>query len=175
MPTSRSRAPDPDRRECFNALYQRHYVDVLRYAWRRVGADDAEDVAHDTFTVAWRRLEEIPGSAELPWLYKTAGNLIRNRRRQVERDAVIMTALPPSGEPDHAEAVHDRQAALQMLASLGDSDQELLRLVAWEGLDASQVAEVLGCRRAAVHLRLHRLRKRLERLPDAPAKGGPHR
>jgi RNA polymerase sigma-70 factor (ECF subfamily) len=92
-----------------------------------------------------------------------AGNLIRNSGRHTQRDAMIMAALTPSAEPDHAETVNDRQVALGVLAKLSDSDQELLRLVAWEGLAARQVAAVLGCGRAAVYLRLHRLRKRLER------------
>jgi RNA polymerase sigma factor (sigma-70 family) len=150
----------------FIDLYERHYAAVLRYAWRRTGADDAEDVAHEAFAVAWRLLDQIPVSGELPWLYKVAGNLIRNNRRKVQRDSLALADLVPVPEPDHADAVDARQAALAAMESLGERDQELLRLVAWEGLDPGEIGAVLGCSRPAVHIRLYRLRKRLEALLD---------
>jgi RNA polymerase sigma-70 factor, ECF subfamily len=40
-------------------------------------------------------------------------------------------------------------------------DRELLLLIAWEGLEPSQTARVLGCSRNAPAVRLHRARKRL--------------
>ncbi|WP_374058788.1 RNA polymerase sigma factor [Planomonospora sp. ID91781] len=47
-----------------------------------------------------------------------------------------------------------------MFRELSDDDHELLSLVAWEGLDAAEIARVLGCSRNAVRIRLHRARKR---------------
>jgi DNA-directed RNA polymerase specialized sigma24 family protein len=47
------------------------------------------------------------------------------------------------------------------LGRLRTADRELLMLTAWEGLDASQVASVLGCTPQAVHTRLYRARTRL--------------
>jgi RNA polymerase sigma-70 factor (ECF subfamily) len=47
------------------------------------------------------------------------------------------------------------------LARLRPADREVLLLTAWEGLDAAQVAAVLGCTPQAVHTRLHRARARL--------------
>jgi RNA polymerase sigma-70 factor, ECF subfamily len=152
----------------FIALYERHYAAVLRYAWRRTGPDDAEDVAHETFAVAWRLLDQIPVSGELPWLYKVAGNLIRNNGRKTQRNSLALASLAPAPEPDHADAVGARQAALAAMESLSERDRELLRLVAWEGLDPGEIGAVLGCSRPAVHIRLYRLRKRLEALLDEP-------
>ncbi|HEY1920463.1 MAG TPA: RNA polymerase sigma factor [Streptosporangiaceae bacterium] len=171
-PASRPAQARPDRRERFSAIYDRYHLSVLRYAWRRAGPDQAEDIAHETFAVAWRRLEAIPPSGELPWLYKVAGNLIRNSGRRDGRDAAIIARLSVSPEPDHADAVSARQLAIQALRSLSPGQLELLRLVAWEGLDAGGAAAVLGCGRPAVYLRLHRLRKRLESLLELnPEKG----
>ena len=47
-------------RERFSGLYEEHYEHVLRYALRRTDAEMARDVAAETFTVAWRRMEQIP-------------------------------------------------------------------------------------------------------------------
>lgn len=44
---------------------------------------------------------------------------------------------------------------------LEEDDQELLRLVAWDGLTPAQAAQVLGCSPVAARSRLHRARNRL--------------
>jgi len=49
------------------------------------------------------------------------------------------------------------------LGSLRERDQELLLLVAWEGLSREQVAAVLGLAKGTVAVRLHRARRRLAR------------
>ncbi|GIH73759.1 DNA-directed RNA polymerase sigma-70 factor [Planobispora longispora] len=161
--------PDPaatggEQCDHFIAMYSRYYDEVLRYAWRRVGPDYAAEVVSETFTVAWRRAGELP-EHELPWLYTVARNIIANRRRAEERQEHLLTALAETvrTEPDHADAVTRRQAAVEALQSLSPDDRELVRLVAWDGLDARGAAAVLGCSAAAVHVRLHRLRKRLSR------------
>jgi RNA polymerase sigma factor (sigma-70 family) len=48
-------------------------------------------------------------------------------------------------------------------ARLSEDDREVLALVAWEELDAEEVATVLGCSRNAARIRLHRARRRLAR------------
>jgi RNA polymerase sigma-70 factor (ECF subfamily) len=55
------------------------------------------------------------------------------------------------------------------LARLRPDDRELLMLIAWEGLDATQAAAVLGCSRQALDTRLHRARARLRAELDRDA------
>jgi DNA-directed RNA polymerase specialized sigma24 family protein len=47
------------------------------------------------------------------------------------------------------------------LAALRDDDQEILRLVAWDGLAPAELAVALGCSPNAARTRLHRARSRL--------------
>jgi DNA-directed RNA polymerase specialized sigma24 family protein len=59
---------------------------------------------------------------------------------------------------------HPTPAAAALRKSLGEldeDDQEILRLVAWDGLSPSEAAQVLGCSQAAARTRLHRARNRL--------------
>ena len=52
------------------ALYDSWYPNVLAYCARRVGREEASDVAADVFAMAWQRLDAAPGGEEsLPWLY----------------------------------------------------------------------------------------------------------
>jgi RNA polymerase sigma-70 factor (ECF subfamily) len=50
---------------------------------------------------------------------------------------------------------------LAALASLRPIDQELLRMVAWDGMTRTEMASVLGIRENAVDQRLFRARTRL--------------
>lgn len=72
---------------------------------------------------------------------------------------------------DVAEGVIDRLAMLRALAELPEPDREVLTLMAWQGLSPREAARVLGCTAATVRVRLHRARKRLAGLLQAPARG----
>jgi len=148
----------------FRALFDTAYVPLCRYARHRgmVGAD-AEDLVAQTLEIAWRRIEDVPLAEPLPWLYAVARNLRRNQVRQVRRRTEILAryrASPPAaacGDPAHLEPGVLRAA----MASLSESDQEVLRLVAWDGLTPAEVAIVLDCTAVAARSRLHRARTRL--------------
>lgn len=51
----------------------------------------------------------------------------------------------------------------QVLDQLPDEDAELLRLVVWEDLDTVAASKVLGISPGAVRVRLHRIRRRVQR------------
>ena len=51
----------------FDALFTAHQRQVLAYAMRRTQAwADAEDVAAETFTIAWRKFDAIPADGTAP-------------------------------------------------------------------------------------------------------------
>lgn len=146
-------------------LWREHAGAVLRYARRRVSADEAEDVLAETFVVAWRRMDQAP-SYPLGWLLgiarRTAANTVRGRRR---REALTerITAHTGPGE-DQRDAPHEVEEVdrdvLAALAALRAGDRELLVLLAWDGLEPAQAAQVLGCSNGALAVRLHRARRR---------------
>jgi RNA polymerase sigma-70 factor (ECF subfamily) len=156
----------------FEALFRAAYPAVRRYAFHRgVTGADADDLAAETFVVAWRRLDAVPHDDPVPWLLRVAANIQRNRARSgrryeamVGRLPVPVSGLPPSETADIGHAV------LDAMESLGDDDQEILRLVAWDGLTPQEAAGVLGTSGGVARLRLHRARKRLAALlADRPA------
>lgn len=153
----------------FIELYQRHYDAVLRYALRRTSAATAYDVVADTFLVAWRKPGAVP-SEPLPWLYGVARRVLANERRRLQRSADLelrlQGALATCGSragDDPSDSVAERQRVLAAFMELSAVDQELLRLTAWEDLDARAAAEVLNCSLPTVYVRLHRARRRLEK------------
>jgi RNA polymerase sigma-70 factor (ECF subfamily) len=153
--------------ERFGALYQSTRPRLIAYALRRTSSpEDAADVVAEVFTVAWRRLDDIPDDeASILWLYATARRVIANHtRRQAHRADVVQRIATESAmtfatrlRADDDEAV----AATAALARMSEDDREILMLVGWEGLDSIQLAGALGCSPTAARIRLHRARVRL--------------
>lgn len=154
----------------FTALFDAHFDAVLAYARRRTAQlSDAEDLVAETFTVAWRRLDRLPEREEdrLPWLYGVARRVLANQRRGILRRLRLVDRLRAAIGPPSPTSAADLASAL---ASLPERDQEVLRLVAWEGLSHADAGVVLGISPNAVAIRVHRARQRLQRA----VKGLPH-
>jgi len=146
----------------FNTIFSEYQRQVFAYAMRRTQTlADAEDVTAETFIVVWRKIDAVPYEEPLPWLYAVARRVLANHHRgngRRERLAALLR-VEDVGTPLRAGEDHDGPA-FAALASLSPSDQELLRLVAWEELGNQQIAAVLGITANAVAIRLHRARSR---------------
>lgn len=153
----------------FSRLWELYAHRVLAYASRHVDAASAQDVVSETFLVAWRRLEDVPGDP-LPWLLVVARNTISNRRRSAYRARVVELEMArlarvarPAGGADVPALARD--GVLRALAALTPTEREAVLLTAWDGLDAAAGAQIAGCSVDAFAKRLSRARARLS-APD---------
>jgi RNA polymerase sigma-70 factor (ECF subfamily) len=157
-----------DSAQQFSEFYSRHYEAVLCYAMRRCDPETARDVAADTFLVAWRRRTAVPAGPgqEEPWLYGVARRVLANTQRSQRRAQRLAAKLGRDGQaafaPDPASIFAENARLKHALASLTAKDQEALMLIGWEDLDLAGAALAMGCTRAAMAVRLHRARRRLE-------------
>ena len=133
-----------------------HLGAVTAYARRR-GSPDAEGIAAEAMSIAWRRFADVPRDDPLPWLYATARNLLLAERRAASR-------IPPApAPPAPAPELHELDPQLdRALRSLKPTDREALLLVAWEDLTPTQAARALGLHPTAFRVRLLRARRRLQ-------------
>jgi RNA polymerase sigma-70 factor (ECF subfamily) len=152
----------------FRALYREHYAAVCRYLAARTEIDRVEDVAAETFLVAWRRQAELPAHVR-PWLLNTAGKCLANDRRSRERATALadrLAAVAPLRPPGiEQELARDgrRRALLCALAGLRAADREVLLLHHWDGLRPREIAAALDVSPVVARARLHRAGRRLER------------
>lgn len=151
--------------EAFTRLFQRHYGDIERFVRRRAPDVDAADIAAEVFLVAWRRWADVPRHRPLPWLYLVARNMLANEVRGLGRTRRLRDRIASEPgrdtEGDHADAVVGRLAVADAFDRLPEADQEILRLVAWEGLSTRDVAAALGATIPATGMRIIRARRRL--------------
>lgn len=161
----------------FEVLVHAVHQPLLRYLLRRTDRDTAADVLGDTLLVLWRRREEIPPDAELPWAYGVARGCLANARRGDRRREALVARLvvvdpprPVAGPEDTAAPDDpDLHAALSRLTP---TEAEVIALWAWEGLSPSEIAVALDVTPNAVSIRLHRAKARLrDLLAEQPAKG----
>jgi RNA polymerase sigma-70 factor (ECF subfamily) len=157
-----------DRRGRFEEVYDLYSGQILAFVARRTGdPDSAADVVAETFTVAWRRIDDVPdGDGARAWLYAVARRVIANHLRSERRRRALDRRLANEISNLIASATGsdgpDRAAIASAFAELSESDRELLTLAGWEVLDRDEIATVLDCSRAKVRVRLHRARRRFE-------------
>lgn len=153
-----------ERRRRFEAIADEVYEPLQRYLRRRASFHDADDIFEESLMTIWRRLDDVPADAVLPWSYGVAKRALANHRRGLRRQSQLVDRLkrrtvehvPPPHLP--AEDSPELAAALERLSA---ADQEMLRLWAWEELEPREIAVVLGSTANAVSLRLSRAKKKL--------------
>jgi RNA polymerase sigma-70 factor (ECF subfamily) len=150
----------------FRLLFESSYGPLVAYARRRTpDRAEADDVVSEAFTIAWRRRVELrSATSPLPWLYGIAANVIRNQRRTSYRRIRLADKLEALPRPTHVSDPAERPGAdlRAALSRLSFDDQEVLRLVAWEGLSHAEVGQAVGCSTNAIGIRIHRARRRLQ-------------
>jgi RNA polymerase sigma-70 factor, ECF subfamily len=159
-------------RGLFEVVFEEHFDAVLRFALARAEPEAAKDVTAETFLAAWRSFDDLPAQPR-GWLLAVCRRKLADHYRAAGRRgglAEVLAAEPTPTEPDHGEVVVERDRVRAAFARLRPADQELLRLLAWDGLTHREAAEVLGCGPAALSVRLHRARRRLR---EALAAGEP--
>lgn len=151
-----------DHRElAFVTVYEQHYGAIHAYASRRVGSDAADEVAAETFLVAWRRFDAMPATP-LPWLYGVARNVVLRHHDSTRRETLAREAAEREPGGPAADDVGDPEI-WDAWNQLQPSDREVLALIAWEELTVAEAARVLGCSAPQFSVRLFRARRRLER------------
>jgi RNA polymerase sigma-70 factor (ECF subfamily) len=151
----------PSRRERFESLAEEVYEPIQRYVRRRVDPDAVDDVVADTMMTLWRRLDDVPPDARLPWSYAVARRQVANQRRAFGRHLKLVRRVETEPRPT---AVLEGPLDVELhtaLQALPDSDRQLLHLWAWEQLEPAEIAVAMGLTPNAASIRLHRAKKKL--------------
>ena len=150
----------------FSSLFLSHYDDVLGYCVRRTDRADADDVAAEVFTTAWRRIDDLEWDTAKPWLFGIARGALANHNRSGARRTrlglkVGSLAQQPLEGPEIVVIRREQdQEVIDVLASLRETDREVLMLSIWENLTASEIGIAVDISTSAAEQRLHRAKQR---------------
>jgi RNA polymerase sigma factor (sigma-70 family) len=168
--------------ELFTAIYDLYFHDIYRYVAGRLDSQAADDIAAETFLVAFGQRDRFdPQRGSLrPWLFGIATNLVaRHRRKEARRYTALARQWPePSAEcvqdrvVDAVAAERLRPLLAKALAALPPGERDVVLLVALGQLNHEEVAQALGISAGTVGSRLSRARTRLRDAIDQEAING---
>lgn len=172
---------DPDR---FTAVYDRYFRDVYRYVAGRLDVQAADDVAAETFLVAFGRRDRFDRARGglRPWLFGIATNLVARHRRAEARHLRALAeaggTVPRPADSHEARVVAAVAAQRQQpqlaraLAQLTAGERDVVLLVALSQLSHDEVAQALGISYGTVGSRLSRARSKLQKAIEQEAVDG---
>ena len=136
----------------------------LRRRLYPLAAADLDDLVEEVLLIAWRRFDDIPSDAQIPWLIGVARNVLRNAVRKQRRISTLESHLRPAS-PDAAaeDYVIADQSIREALSSLSDDDREILLLHFWDGRTSLEIGVIFGITTNAAAVRLSRAQDRFRR------------
>lgn len=154
----------------FAAIFDRHYGAVHAYLQRRIGHELADELASDTFLVAFDNRARYDASRPdaRPWLFGIATNLLRRHHRDEMRQlrAYARSAADPildafDGVEAWIDASSVRRQLVDALTRVPAEELDALLLFAWADFSYTEIAQALEIPIGTVRSRLSRARARL--------------
>jgi RNA polymerase sigma-70 factor (ECF subfamily) len=166
--------------EAFRVVYRAVHPTLLRYLEVLVGANEAEDVASETWAQACRDLHRFDGDADgfRAWVttigrHRALDHLRRRSRRpQVDRDLTGLDIIDALDVPEVVTESLGTAEAVALIGRLPRAQAEAVMLRAVMGMDAATAGRILGRRPGAVRTATQRGLAALGRMLD---EGGPAR
>jgi RNA polymerase sigma-70 factor (ECF subfamily) len=156
--------------DSIETMCAQHLAKVKRWARRLAGPSaDLEDLVHEIFLVAGRRLPEFRGNAKVTtWLYRITERVALDGRRRNRfrrwfahaRSVEIERNFSPS-QPTPLDELERRYAAesvYRILDRLPDKYRTVLILFELEELSGEEIAALTGLKVSTVWVQLHRAR-----------------
>jgi RNA polymerase sigma-70 factor, ECF subfamily len=167
--------------DAFDELVRLTQVDLQRFVRSFVGADEAGDVAQETFLRAWRSASTFTGSSNAKtWLFGVARHVVADhQRRHARRNRIRrFVSLSTGATADNGSGFDGRQRALHLdpedghrfdeLSALGSlvdqlepERREAFVLTQIAGFSYAEVAEICAVPIGTVRSRVARARASL--------------
>jgi RNA polymerase sigma-70 factor, ECF subfamily len=153
--------------EAFGELVERHMVRAFSIAYRILEhREDSEDVVQNAFLRALERIDTLHrGRPFRPWLYRIVVNEALNYRRS---RSVRATAPIPGRAATGARSPEDdagdallRRRLRSALDGLSERQRLMVQLADLEGLNSTEIGEILEIPAGTVRWHLHEARRTL--------------
>jgi RNA polymerase sigma-70 factor (ECF subfamily) len=152
----------------FDLLVAREGTKIQRLVGRLAGWHEREDLAQEVFVRAWQSIHRFRGQSDVgTWLSAIAVNVCRNHRRRFQTWQKVLQIVTAAKRNDRTHAIDGWTATEQVMSALdqlSQSDREMIVLCCLEEQSVDRAAELLGKKKNAVEVGLHRARKRLKNL-----------
>jgi RNA polymerase sigma-70 factor (ECF subfamily) len=145
----------------FDGFFADHHDRLYRALWLLTrDRDEADELAQDAFLKVWEHWDRV-GSLDDPegYLYRTAMNLFRNRRRRAA--VALRRAVHATPRHDAIAAVDERDAVVRALHACTPAQREALVLTDLLDLTSEEAARAMRVRPSTVRVLSARARATL--------------
>jgi len=130
---------------------------------------DQDDLFQDVLLQVWSSIPAFRGEAkETTWIYRVAFNTALawrrgERRRREGHETFLKFDVSPQSQPSHAEALPEQEIVEQLYTAIRQLPKvdASLALMHLDGLNYSEMAEVLGISENYIGVKLNRIRQQL--------------
>lgn len=159
----------------YKLLFRKYYANLLFYATRIVGVEEAEDVVQDVFVELWRRQENVKVGEQIQaFLYRAvytrALNVLKHREVHNGYEAAMMDIHQRRVEfyqPDSNDVVkriEDRELRRQLTAAINelpDKCKMVFQLSYLHDMKNKDIAEMMGVSLRTVEAHMYKALKML--------------
>jgi RNA polymerase sigma factor (sigma-70 family) len=154
------------RRAYLISAVQARLAEIFSF-FRRLGVDEAtaQDLAQDTFVIAWQRAAHLRGERELRgWLYGIAYRryLQHRERSQVRATSELRDEVEAPGADPGSDQQLSTQVVREAVQALPDKYRHPLVLVYWQELSYLEAAKVLSLPVGTLAWRVHKALKLMQ-------------
>lgn len=155
--------------EAFDKLYEYYLPKIYSYIYNRCRNKQlTEDVSSRTFVKAMTKLKsfEFKGYRFGSWLYKIAHNELIDSFRK-NKDLFDIEEVQVSSDKETsklAENEERKRIVLKAMSELPEQYQQVLSLKYFEEMSNKEMADIVGCKKATLAVKLHRSLKAFEQV-----------
>ena len=127
-------------------------------------AEEAKEIAQQTFVKAYQQLEDWQGTQLGPWLIAIACHLSLNALEKAKRKHIVDAEQVQIPDETYSEEREERiQRMEQAISELPPQDQQIIRLYYYNKVKTEDIAQALRLSQSNILVRLHRIRERLKK------------
>jgi RNA polymerase sigma-70 factor (ECF subfamily) len=149
----------------FTTLMTTMMPDLLAYFVRRVTPqEDSADCLSETMIVLWRKRDALPSTQneQRAWAFGVAKKILSNQRRGTIRRHALGERIRE--QIKHSTYLDATVGDSDLLEGLSKTDQELVRLIVWDGFPVAEAGALLNLRPSAARMRYSRAKEKLRNL-----------
>ena len=127
-------------------------------------AEEAKEIAQQTFVKAYQQLEDWQGTQLGPWLVAIACHLSLNALEKAKRKHSVDAEQVQIPDEAYSEEREERLRRMeQAISELPPQDQQIIRLYYYNKVKTEDIAQTLHLSQSNILVRLHRIRERLKK------------
>jgi RNA polymerase sigma-70 factor (ECF subfamily) len=149
----------------FNELFSKHYPKVLRLCkgYFNGDVDLALDATQEIFIKVWENLDSFRNESTIStWIFRISVNtcLVYLRKKSTKKE-INSDHFPTIESENYSPEIEEKLSKMYACIHKLDETGKVIILMVLEGLDYSEIAQVVGLTEETLRVRIHRIKKNL--------------